>query len=155
MKESRELEEWFGSTFTYLILSGNFGSIRDMKNEILELDKKKDADRCLEKAPMVAEVSRQNGWAQLWDSSLDLGWKTVKGLRQLSRALSHHGRGSCPCHLCDATTLPELAVLDHILVSNGEEFHLDPALDYKKLMDLLGKLHLDVLSKFSNIFITY
>ena len=79
----------------------------------------------------------------------------MKGLQQQSRALSHHGRGSRSCHLCDAATLPELAVLDHILVSNGEELHLNPALDYKKLMDLLGKLYLDVLSKFSNIFVTY
>ena len=78
----------------------------------------------------------------------------MKGLQLLSRALSHHGRGNHLCHLCDATPLPELSVLDHILVSHWEELHLDPELDYKKLMNLLEKLYLDVLSKFSNIFIT-
>ena len=61
VKECKELEEWFGSSFTYLILS----SIREIKKEILDLHKKKRADRCLVKAPMVAEVSRWISWAQL------------------------------------------------------------------------------------------
>ena len=106
----------------------------------------------LEKAPTVVEVSRWIGWAWLCDAALDFGWKTMKGLQLLSRALSHHGKGNHPCHLCDAAPLPELSVLDHILVSYWEELHLDPELDYKKLMNLLQKLHLDVLS---NIFITF
>ena len=50
-----------------------------MKKDILELDKK-PADRCLEKVPMVGEVLRRIGWAQVWDAALDLGWKTLKGL---------------------------------------------------------------------------
>ena len=125
------------------------GSIREMKYEILELDKKKHADKCLEKAPIVPEVSRQISWVRLWDAALDLEWKRVKGLQLLSRALSHHRRGNHPCHLCDIAPPPELSVLDHILIS-----HLNLELDYKKLMNLLEKLHLDVLSKFSNIFIT-
>ena len=41
----KELEEWFGSIFTDIILS--LGSIREMKKKILELNKKKHADRCL------------------------------------------------------------------------------------------------------------
>ena len=106
VKECKELEEWFGSTFTDIILNKSLDSIREMKKEILQLDKKKRADRCLEKASMVAEVSRQIGWAQLWDDALDYGWKTVKGLQLLSRALSHHGKGNHPCHLCDADPLP-------------------------------------------------
>ena len=83
------------------------------------------------------------------------GWKIVKGLQLLNRALSHCEKGNHPCHLCDAAPLPELSVLDHILVSQWEELHLDPELDYESLMNLLDKLHLDVLSKFSNIFITF
>ena len=128
LKECKELEEWFGSTFTYIILSGILGSIREMKKKILELDKKL-ADKCLEKAPMVAEVWRRIGWAWLWNAVLDLEWKTVKGLQQLSRALCHHGRGNHPCHLCNAAPLPELSMLDHILVSHWEELHLDSKLD--------------------------
>ena len=37
-------------TFTDIILSGNLGSIREMKKEIFEVDNTKHADRCLEKA---------------------------------------------------------------------------------------------------------
>ena len=126
-----------------------------MKKEIFEVDKTKHADRCFKNAPMVAEGSRWIGWAQFWDAALHLGWKTVKGVQLLNRALNHHGRGSHRCHLCDAAPPPELLVLDHILVSYWEDLHLDPGLDYKKLMNLLEKLHLDVLSKFSNIFFTF
>ena len=107
----------------------------------------------LVEGPMVAEVSRQIVWAQLWDAALEFGWKTVKGLQLLNRALSHHGKGNHhPCHLCNTAPLLEVSVLDHILVSHWDELHLDPELDYKKLMNLLEKLHLDVLS---NIFITF
>ena len=60
----------------------------------------------------------------------------------LNRALSDRGRGNHPCHLCDTASLPELSVLDHILVSYWEELNLDPELDYKKLMNLLEKLSL-------------
>ena len=73
-----------------IVLSRSLGSIREMKKEILELDKKKQADKCLKKARRVAEVSRRIGWARLWDGALGLKWKTVKGLQLLSRAMSHH-----------------------------------------------------------------
>ena len=56
VKESEELEEWFGLTFTDIILSGSLGSIREMKKEMLALDKKKCADRCLEKACRCVEM---------------------------------------------------------------------------------------------------
>ena len=151
VKECKEMEKWFGSNFTDIILSRSLGSIREMKKEILELDKKKNEGRCLKKAPRVAEVSRQIGWAWLWDAALDSGWKTVKSLQLLSRAMSHQWRGNHPCHLCDAASSPEVSVLDHILVSHREELHLDPVLDYEKLMCLLEELHLGVLSKFSKL----
>ena len=76
----------------------------------------------------------------------------MKGLQLLNRALCHLKRGNHPYNLCDTAPPPELSVLDHILVSHWEELHLDPELDYKKLMNLLEKLHLGVLSKFSNIY---
>ena len=122
VKECREPEEWFGLTFTDIILSRSLGSIREMKREILEVGKKKCADRCLEKAPMVAEVSRQIGWARFWDAALDLGWKTMKGLHLLSRALSYHGRDRHPCHLCDAAPPPGLSMLDHTWLHIGKSF---------------------------------
>ena len=42
---------------------------------------------------------------RLWDHALDLGLKAVVGLQMVSRAMSHHGRGDHPCHLCDDSTL--------------------------------------------------
>ena len=36
----------------------------------------------------------KSGWPRLWDAALDLGWKAVKELQMLRRAMSHHGRGS-------------------------------------------------------------
>ena len=155
LKEFKELEERFGSTLTDIILSRNLCSIREMKKETLELDKEKRGDRCLEKASMIAEVSRRIGWVWLWDAALDLRWKRVKGLQLLNRALCHLGRGNHPYNLCDTSPPLKVSVLEHILVSHWEELYLDPELDYKKLMNLLEKLHLGVLSKFSNTFITY
>ena len=44
---------------------------------------------------MIAEVARQVGWASLWDATLDVGGRAVRGLQMLmlSRVMSHHGRG--------------------------------------------------------------
>ena len=47
---------------------------------------------------MIAKVAEAPGWAKIWDHILNLGWKTVQGLKMLSRAMSHHGKGK---HLCD------------------------------------------------------
>ena len=74
VKECKGLEEWFGSTFTDIILNRSLDSIKEIKKEIIVLDKKKRVDICLERAPMVAEVSRQISWAQLWDVALDYVW---------------------------------------------------------------------------------
>ena len=43
-------------------------------------------------------------YSKLWDHALDLGWKAVLGLKMLSRAMSHHGRGERACHLCHAVS---------------------------------------------------
>ena len=59
-----------------------------------------------------------------WDTALDLGRKTVKGLQMVNRAVSHHGRGN---HPCDVAPLSEAAVLEHILVAHSEQLHLDRA----------------------------
>ena len=52
VKESNGLEEWFGSTFTDIMLSGILRLIREMKKEIYELDKKKRADRRCWRRPL-------------------------------------------------------------------------------------------------------
>ena len=89
------------------------------------------------------------------DHALDLGWKAVLGLKMLSRAMSHHGRGDHPCHLCHAASpLQEASVLDHILAKHNQDLHLnfDSTLDSSKLIGLLSNLHVEILSKFKDIF---
>ena len=129
--------------------------MRKMKKMLYELDKKKRSTKCLEKAPLIVEVAERVGWSRLWDAALDLGWKTVKGLQMVSRAMSHHGRGNHPCYLCDVAPLSEASVLEHILVNHSEQLHLDLELDCEALLSMLENLHLDVVSKFRNVFLCY
>ena len=146
-RECRELEEYFGLNLTDHILSRSACSAKETKNVVYEQDKIKRAQRCLEKAPLIAKVAEHAGWAQLSDAVLDLGWKAVKGLQMLSRAMSHHGRGSHPCHLCDAGPLLEASLLKHILGTHWKQLHMDSVLDYKSLQNNLNNFHLDILAK--------
>lgn len=48
------------------------------------------------------EVIKRGGhWVALWDAALHCGSRHTMGLQYLSRILSHHGRGSKPCHRCE------------------------------------------------------
>ena len=38
-------------------------------------------------------VAESPGGAKLWDHTFNLGWKAAQGLKMLSRAISHHGKG--------------------------------------------------------------
>ena len=87
------------------IIGGSAATAREMKEEIFQRDRQKLIDICREKAPVIAVVAGQVGWARLWDAALDFGGKTVRGMQMLTRVMSHHGRGSQPCPLCDDATL--------------------------------------------------
>ena len=104
VRECREIEDHFGTHFTNVIMNGETFSSKEMKKTLVDRDKKIRMKRCVEKAPMIAMIAESPGWARLWDNALDLGWKAVLGLKMLSRAMSHHGRGEHPCHLCDETS---------------------------------------------------
>ena len=102
---------------------------------------------------MIVKVAQHPGWAKLWDHTLDLGGKAVLGLQIISRAMSHHGRGKHPCHLCEDHTLKEDSVLEHILVSHHQELHLlEPSLNSLDLLSMLSSFKLEILPKFKNIF---
>ena len=79
--------------------NGNAAAAREMRETIYREDRQMLVDRCWVKAPVIAEVARQVGWAILWDATLDIRGKAVKGLQMLSRVMSHYGRGSRPCPL--------------------------------------------------------
>ena len=78
------------------IMSRSAVSVREMKEVIYQRDRLKLVGRCWEKAPVIAEVANQVAWARLmgWDGAPNFGGKAVRGLQMLSRAMSHHGRGS-------------------------------------------------------------
>ena len=103
---------------------------------------------------MIAAVARRITWSRLWDSALDLGDKSVKGLQYLSRAMSHHGCGNHPCPLCDTAPLPA-TVLDHHLDCHSSSLFLNPTLSSDGLIDLLQQLHLSVLCNFSKLLVVY
>ena len=86
--------------------------------------------------------------------TLDVGGRAVRGLQMLmlSRVMSHHGRGSRPCPRCDAATL-QSSVLDHILEHHKAELFLDSELDVDQLLTLLEQFHLNILGKFSNLYV--
>ena len=126
VRECRDMEEWFGTHFTNDIIKRKITcSFKEMKKAIIVADKKMRVEKCGEKAPTIARVAESPGWAKLWDA-LDLGWKVVQGLKMLSRAMSYHGKGERPCHLCDTTTsLQEESLLDHILTRYYQELYLN------------------------------
>ena len=125
--------------------------LREVKDAIHERDQTKLTAKCSEKAPMIAAVARRITWSRLWDSALDLGDKSVKGLQYLSRAMSHHGCGNHPCPLCDTAPLPA-TVLDHLLDCHSSRLFLNPTLSSDGLIDLLQQLHLSVLCNFSKLY---
>ena len=134
------------------MLNGNAAAAREMKETVCREDRQMLVDRCWVKAPVIAEVARRVGWARLWDVTLDIGGKAVRGLQMLSRVMSHHGRGSRPCPLCDAAAL-QSTVLDHILEHHRGELLLEPELDVNQLLTLLEQFHLNILGRFRNLYV--
>ena len=63
VRECRELEESFGTRFTEAITCTNLCCLREMKNAIMEVDRRRLLERCEEKAPMIAKVAECPGWA--------------------------------------------------------------------------------------------
>ena len=84
VKECRGLEESFGTQHVEAVIRENAAAAKEMKETIYQQAGQKLVDRCWEKAPVIAEVARQVGWARLWDATLDIGGKAVRGLQMLS-----------------------------------------------------------------------
>lgn len=70
--------------------------------------------KCKGKAPLTAEVGKKDDWLRLWDKVLDLGDWQMRGMKALTRMLSHHGRGSKPCPLCDESLLA-IPLFDYVM----------------------------------------
>ena len=94
-----------GDELYEILMGGEMVGMKEVKKIVKEVDRKLLLSRCRGKAPMVASVGEDGGWLRLWDEALNLGERHTKGLKNLSRVLSHHGRGSKPCPLYCATGL--------------------------------------------------
>lgn len=151
VKECRELEEHFGTHFTSDILEGSDLSFKCLKKTILECDRKQLVAKCLTKAPTIAKVATRGGWSRIWDTALDLGEKSVRGVQHLSRVMSHHGRGDKPCPLCDTASL-QTSLLQHLLDHHSKDLHLDRGLCSDNISDWPSSLHLHILCNFYKLY---
>ena len=95
VRECRDLEECFGTNFNMDILRMNACSAKDEEENPCLRQVQTCGAGCKE-APLIVEVAGSVGWASLWDAALDHGWKTVRGVQMINRAMSHHCHGSQP-----------------------------------------------------------
>jgi len=100
VRECEELEEAMITNYTENILRGDVAESREMKEDVRNNDRKRLLGQCEEKSPLIAEVAREVGWRNLWDTCLSFGWKHTTGLQKQCRIMSHYGRGQYPCPLC-------------------------------------------------------
>ncbi len=148
VKECRELEEVFGTSYTDVFLGGvEDVCLREVSDAVATCDKARLLKRCEKKSKLVAEIGKGIGWARLWDSVMDLGVKHIKGLQALSRIFSSHGRGSKPCPSCDATDL-DGELLDHLLKNHLLNLNKDSI----NIMNDLQSTNLSFLRIFHNIY---
>ena len=104
IRECRELEAvYYGLKYTNSILCGaDSVCLQQIKKEVLQADKTLLLDLCISRALIIAKVVKDGGsWPPLWDSVRHLDSRHTIGLQHLSRVLTHHGKESKPCPLCD------------------------------------------------------
>ena len=97
----------------------------DYQKTVRRIDKEKLVLKCHKKSPTIANVtSSSESWSKLWDTVLHLGSRYTSSLRNLSRLMTHHGRGRNPCPLCDEKDL-EMSVVDHTSYVHHQELGLN------------------------------
>ena len=68
--------------------------LKELREYVRHLDRKKRMMKCAEKAPLIAKLANECGWLKLWDGAMERGWKHTRGLQALSRVLGHHRMGT-------------------------------------------------------------
>ena len=127
VKECCELESTYYSTsFTKdLLTDSNCVSKRIIRKTIRGIDRDRLVLKCSTKSPFIAGVVEIGGsWPKLWDLTLHLGFRHTIGLQNLSRLMSHHGRGQHPCPLCDLKD-PLVPIIDHMLSEHNRDIHIN------------------------------
>ena len=101
---------------------------KEMKELVRVADHSRLLRKCREKAALIVRVEELVGWRRLWDELLVYKSRHLEGLQALSRLMSHHGRGSKPCTLCDSTNLT-VSVLSHVLLRHNDVLKVQPLPD--------------------------
>ena len=151
VKECCELESTYSTRFTNDLLTASCVSKRIVKKIIHEIDRDRD---CSSKSPSIAGVVDRGGsWPKLWDSALRLGSRHTIGLQNLSRLMSHHGRGQHPCPLCDLKD-PLTPAIDHFLSKHNRDIHINfNSTDH--LLTLLAEADVCFVYRFRKVFKGY
>ena len=110
-------------------------------------------ERCLEKAPAVAQVVKHGGsWCKLWDTTLHLGTRHTTGFQALSKVLAHHGHA---CSLCDKNMFNS-NVIAHLLSDHLDRLGLQSVASLSSVENLLTHMvncKIDFVYKFGSSWI--
>ena len=97
VRECRELEKRLGVGFTDEILQGDgMVGMREVKEAVRKVDWERLVGRCKDKAYRIAIVREGEGWGKLWDHAMSLWLRHTRGLQNLLRLMSSHGKGERP-----------------------------------------------------------
>ena len=152
VKECHELESAYGTRFTDdLFTDANCVSQRIIKRNIREMDRHILVQKCSIKSPYIAGVVNGGwSWPKLCESALHLGSRHTSGLHNLSRLMDHHGRGQCPCPLCDLKD-PQIPIIEHFLREHNRDIRINfDSTDH--LLSLLSGTDVCFVYKFWNLF---
>ena len=117
IRECRELEDFFGTNYTDMLLRNEMLSMKEVKKNLQNLDRERRLLKCSKKCEMIEKIEKEVSWKLLWEKALDLGLQHTKGLQYLSRLMSHHLKGDKPCPLCTSSgeEIQESTLLAHVL----------------------------------------
>ncbi len=125
--------------------------VRDWKENFRQSDTVLLLKRCEDKCSHCWRNSRV-GWARLRDACLSLGVAHTLGLKKLSKAMAHHGRGTHPCPLCGVSELDAGGLLDHTVSRHRVELHLDHDCNATHLVYRMNSINLSFLPKLFDLY---
>ena len=147
VKECLELEDLCGVKCVEEIMVEDRRWGKEMKELVRVVDHSRLLRKCREKAALIVRVEELVGWRRLWDELLVYKSRHLEGLQALSRLMSHHGRGSKPCTLCDITNLT-VSVLSHVLLRHNDVLKVQPLPDEDVVLKKLEGMDLSFLTNF-------
>ena len=117
VKECRELEERYKSSFTSQILNVKDSAdglivIREAQEYII----KEDQTLLLNKVSsyqFLHHIAVSVGWKKLWDHALDHGSSVIKGMKNLVRVITYPDHATSKCPLCDMSELDQITLAEH------------------------------------------